>query len=146
MYAPHTVTVFNVGEEEDIASGFQPISATILRGVMLDASKAVNVRESGLVGADSVNLYIPFTVEAVDALTGLQRSYVGPKEYDNADDVSGLWTLGTGERHFFAKGEITEALDFQTINRKYESVHQITKVDTKDFGSPSMRHWEVGGV
>ena len=32
-------------------------------------SKAVNVRESGLVGADSVNLYIPFAVEAVDAAT-----------------------------------------------------------------------------
>lgn len=145
MYAPHTVTVFNVGREIDLMTGFQPISATILRGVLMDASKAVNVRESGLVGADSVNLYIPFTVEAVDALTGKRRSYVDPKAYDAAEDTSGLWTLGT-ERHFFAKGEITEALDFQTINRKYESVHLITKVDTKDFGSPSMRHWEVGGA
>lgn len=144
MYAPHTVTLYNVGEE-DLVTFEQPINATVLRGVLLDASKAVNVRTSGLEGADSVNLYIPFDVTATDALTGVERTYVDPKEYAAADDVSGLWTLDTSNC-FFAKGELMEIADFQTINRKYDGVYNVTKVDKKDFGSASMRHWEVGGA
>lgn len=144
MYAPHTVTLYNVGEE-DLVTFEQPINATVLRGVLLDASKAVNVRTSGLEGADSVNLYIPFDVSATDALTGVKRTYVDPKEYAAADDVSSLWTLDTSNC-FFAKGELMEIADFQTIKRKYDGVHNVTKVDKKDFGSANLRHWEVGGA
>lgn len=144
MYTPHTVTVYNVGPE-DLMTFAQPINATVLRGVLLDASKAVNVRTSGLESADSVNLYIPFAVEAFDALTGAPRAYVGPKEYAAAEDVSGLWTLDT-ENCFFAKGEIVEIADFQTVNAKYDDVYRVTKVDKKDFGTPDMQHWEVGGA
>lgn len=144
MYAPHTVTLYNVGEE-DLVTFEQPINATVLRCVLLDASKAVNVRTSGLEGADSVNLYIPFEVSATDALTGAARTYVDPKEYATAADVSGLWTLDTSNC-FFAKGELMEIADFQTINRKYDGVYNVTKVDKKDFGSAFLRHWEVGGA
>lgn len=72
MYAPHTITVYNAVQETDPAT-FDEITklyVTILRGVMLQASKAVNVRESGLESADAVNLYIPFSVKAVDGTTG----------------------------------------------------------------------------
>lgn len=144
MYAPHTVTVFNVGEE-NMVTFEQPINATVLRGVLLDASKAVNVRTSGLEGADSVNLYIPFDVDATDALTGLQRTYIDPKAYGEADDVSGLWTLQAKDC-FFVKGEVLELNDFQTINKKYDDAYRVTKVDKKDFGTPDMQHFEVGGA
>ena len=66
MYAPHTITVYNAVQETDPATFEETtkLYVTILRGVMLQASKAVNVRESGLESADAVNLYIPFSVEA----------------------------------------------------------------------------------
>ena len=144
MYTPHTVTVYNVGEE-DLVTFSQPINATVLRGVLLDAVKAVNVRASGLESADSVNLYVPFAVEAFDAMTGAPRRFVEPKEYAAADDVSGLWTLDT-EGCFFVKGEVAEVADFSTINRRYDDVYNVTKVDKKDFGTPDMQHWEVGGA
>ena len=76
MYAPHTITVYNSVQETDPAT-FDEITklyVTILRGVMLQASKAVNVRESGLESADAVNLYIPFSVKAVDGTTGKAKT------------------------------------------------------------------------
>ena len=45
---------------------------------------------------------------------------------------------------FFVKGEVVNPdLTFQEINRRYDNVHLITKVDTKDFGG--LQHFEVGG-
>lgn len=116
MYAPHTVTVYNSVKETDLTT-FEEVArlyVTILRGVMLQASKGVNVRESGLEGADAVNLYIPFGVEAVDGTTGASKTYTGPQSFFKAADKSSLWTLsvnGDGGTTFFVKGE------FVTDNR-----------------------------
>lgn len=142
MYAPHTVTVYSPVEDPVTFEVTQHI--TVLRGVLVDASKASNVRTSGLEGADSVNLFIPFSVKASDGLSLMDKSYVAPKEFESAADKSGLWTLRIGD--VFVKGEVVEDNDFQYINANYDDVYRITKVDKKDFGSESMRHFEVGGA
>lgn len=149
MYTPHTVTVYNVIHETDRETLKDEtfVYATVLRGVFLEAAKAVNVRKSGLEGADSVNLYIPFSVNAVDGVTGKARRYVGPQEYWKASDRSELWTLsvnGNGGDSFFIKGEFVT--DNQTEALAHDDCYNVTKVDAKDFGSPDMQHWEVGGV
>ena len=57
---PHTVTVYNTETEELSENDFEPTLVnhiTVLRGVLLDASKGSNVTKSGLEGADAVNLY-----------------------------------------------------------------------------------------
>lgn len=145
---PHVVTLYNVVTEED-PSTFQEKTVnyiTILRGVLLDASKASNVNESGLEGADAVNLYIPFSVKAVDGVTGQERQYVGPVEFWRADDKNGLWTLSVSRDSFFVKGEaVHPEWSVQTIEAYYDGVYDITKVDEKDVGG-DMAHWEVGGV
>ena len=118
---PHTVTLYNISEDSEyhITSNI-----TLLQGVLLDASKGVNVRTSGIEGADAVNLYIPFSVSALD----------------------GMRTLEPGNKCFFAKGRILKpGNDFQTINRENDDVYRVTKVDEKDFGG-EMSHWEVGGA
>ena len=149
MYAPHTITVYNSVPEIDPATFEEKtrLYATILRGVMLQASKAVNVRESGLEGADAVNLYIPFTVDAVDGITGKKKTYAEPQEFFNATDKSGLWTLsvnGNGGSTFFVKGEfVTEN---ETLALSQDGCYTVTKVDAKDYGSPAMQHWQVGGA
>lgn len=148
MYAPHTVTIYNSVKEIDLTT-FEEVTklyVTILRGVMLQASKGVNVRESGLEGADAVNLYIPFGVEAVDGTTGAPKTYTGPQAFYNAADKSGLWTLsvnGDGGNTFFVKGEFVT--DNETVALAHDDCYNVTKVDEKDFGSASMQHWEVGG-
>lgn len=145
MYTPHTVTLYNVGRE-DPETYQKDVNITILRGVFLDCSKAVNVSKTGQEGADAVNLLIPFSVEAEDGANGRKKRYARPKEYALAQDKSLLWTLEPGNRCFFVKGELVEpGWDFQPINSRYDDVYQVTKVDTKDFGSEEMQHWEVGG-
>lgn len=149
MYAPHTVTIYNVVQEIDPATfdEVEKVYTTILRGVMLQSSKAVNVRESGLEGADAVNLYIPFAVEAVDGATGKPKSYIGPQSFFKATDKSNLWTLsykGNGGMTCFVKGEFVS--DDMTVVLSHDDCYNVTKVDAMDYGSPDMQHWEVGGA
>ena len=150
MYAPHTVTIYNVTQEQDQDfNDTQKRYITVIRSVMLQASKAANVRASGLEGADAVNLYIPFSAVAVDGVTGAEKRYVGPQEFWRATDKSKIWTLstdGNGGTTCFAKGEVVEPdKTEEQIEMLYDDVYKVTKVDMKDFGSPSMQHWQVGG-
>ena len=145
------MTIYNVMQESDESfNDTQKSYIAVIRGVLLEASKAVNVRESGLEGADAVNLYIPFSAPAVDGVTGAEKRYVGPQEFWRTPDKTGLWTLstdGNGGTTFFIKGEAVEPEKTeQTIETLYDDVYKVTKVDVKDFGSASMRHFEVGGV
>lgn len=137
MYAPHTITVYS--SIEDQVSFEVTRHITVLRGVFMDSAKASNVRTSGLEGADSVNLFVPFNVSASNG-----KRYVDPKEFERAANKEEIWTLRVGD--FFVKGEVVEDKDFQYINLNYDDVYRITKVDKKDFGSEAMRHWEVGGA
>lgn len=147
---PHTVTIYNVTSEIDKATLTEKLvnHMTILRGVLLDASKAVNVTRSGLEGADAVNLYIPFSVNAVDGLTGQKKRYAPPMEFWRMEDKSGYWTLsvtGHGGKTIFVKDEVVEPdLTEEQISLAYDGVYNVTKVDEKDFGG--LKHFQVGGV
>lgn len=149
---PHTVTVYNVSIETDKTTFEDKLTnhITVLRGVLLDASKAVNVRTSGLEGADAVNLYIPFSVDAVDGVTGEKKSYIPPIEFWRTEDKNGFWTLAISSKEpdvdgntFFVKGEVVEPnLSTGTIEMMYDHVYDITKIDEKDFGG--LPHFEIG--
>lgn len=141
MMFPHTVTVYTITEDPETADVYSNI--TVVKGVLFDGSKAANVRASGLSGADSVNLYIPFDAVSIDGETGEDKAYIQPLAFAAALDKSGYWTMDPGNT-FFVKGEVVNPdLTFQEINRRYDNVHLITKVDTKDFGG--LQHFEVGG-
>ena len=71
---PHTVTLYQ--QETVIDNKLNETTVnhiTVLRGVLLIASKAANVRATGLEGADAVNLHIPFGVKAVDGVTKVDK-------------------------------------------------------------------------
>ena len=79
---PHTVTVYNTAVEyDDNLNEKVTKHITVLHGVFLEASKAANIRATGLVSADAVNLYIPHRVDAVDGVTGKKRAYIPPLEF-----------------------------------------------------------------
>lgn len=146
---PHVVTLYNTETVELPEDDFKPALTnhiTVLRGVLLDASKGSNVSKSGLEGADAVNLYIPANVKAVDGITGEPKRYTGPIDFWRSDDKSDLWTLSVGRNCFFVKGEAVHPdWTLQTIEAAYDGVYDVTKVDFKDYGE-DMSHWEVGGV
>lgn len=138
---PHTVTIYTITEDIETAEIVSNI--TVLRGVLFQGSKGTNVRTSGLDGADAVNLYIPFSASATDGVTGMDKSYISPVAFSAALDKSTLWTMEPGNT-FFVKGEfVNTKLTFQEINRKFDNVHLITKIDIFDYGD--LQHFEVGG-
>lgn len=150
---PHTITIYNSVESLD--DYFRPLGVvnhmTILRGVFVDAEKAANVLQSGLVSADSVSVIIPEDVEAVDGLTGVKKRYIGPKEWSRAteEEREDVWTMtldGEGEGDsFFILGEVVEPdMSLEDISNRYDGVYNITKVDDKRHGG--IPHWEVGGA
>lgn len=145
---PHIVTVYTTTTTTDATTmkDVEVHDITVLSGVLLNASKARNVNESGLVNADAVNLYIPLSVDARDGETGVAKKYVGAIEYWRTEDKSGLWTLTTAENCFFVKGEAVHYdLPVQTIKAMYDDVYDVTKIDLFDF-SDDMAHLEVGGA
>lgn len=148
MYAPHMVTLYNVTTrtDPDTLKDTAVTNITVLEGVLLDAVKAENVRATGQQSADGATLYIPFDIKAMDGVTGETKSYAGPKEYLASEDKSKIWTMTTDGSSFFVKGRIViPDGTIEGISASYDDVYVITAVDAKDYGSQSMRHWEVSG-
>lgn len=128
------ITIYN--RYFDKATRLDKYQRTILYGVFWDERKAVNRLQNSLEDADEVTIIIPFAVTA-------DKRYVAPKEFEKLQDKSNYFTLQEGDR--VVKG----AVDFEItgkvsdLDKEYEAF-TITSVDTKDFGSLHMRHWEVG--
>ena len=148
MYTPHVVTFYNATEDPETLEIHYNI--TVLDGVFLDRSQASNIEKTGLRDADSATLFIPFTVNAVDGTTGAKKEYIGPKAYRSLEDQSGYWTLEPGGKSsnadcFFVKGRVVEQESYRSLREKHDDVYTVTTVDTRDFGSVDMQHWQVGG-
>ena len=147
MYTPHVVTIYNVTENPDTLE--LDYNITFLRGVFLDRNEAASIEKSGLRDADAATLFIPFSVDAVDAVTGSQKQYIGPKAYRQLEDPSDYWTLESGGVSsaadcFFIKGEVVNYNGYNRMREYYDDVYDVTTVDTRDFGSEDMQHWQVG--
>lgn len=130
MYTNANITLYN--KYYDATTRLDKWKRTQIKGVFWDNCKGANVKKSGMEAADSVVVFILLSVSG----------YVDPKSYTGAE---GTWTLKPGDK--ICKGLIDQ--DFTKITdleKAYDDVHDITKVDKKDFGSANMRHWEVGGA
>lgn len=150
---PHTITLYNVEIHSDPDTVKDTVTnhITILRGVLLEASKAMHMRQSGPEGSDVVKLHIPFDVTAVDGSTGEPKKHVGPLEFWSVEDKTGLWTMfanGTKTRGvngscFFVKGKaVHPGLAVDAIEKLYDHVYNITTIADMDFGG--LQHWEIG--
>lgn len=145
---PHTITLYSTDVEQAEDYNDKTVyNATVLKGVLFDAAKASNVNKSGLLNADSVMVYIPFSVD-----TGV-KTHLPPIEYEKSPEKEKHWTLRTGKGDFFVKGEVIDPglgrdgfpHDYEYMSKHYDFVYLVSTVDMKDFGSPDMRLWEVGG-
>lgn len=134
MYANSNMTIYN--KYFDKATRTDKYQRTVLYGVFWDDKKAVNRIQSGLQDADEVLIIIPFSVNS-------DKQYISSKEFEKLEDRTGYFTLSEGDR--IVQGEIGFEITGKVsdLDKQYEAF-TITSVDTKDFGSPHMRHWEVG--
>jgi hypothetical protein len=134
MYTNSNMTIYNKYFDKETRTDKH--QRTILYGVFWDDKKAMNRLQSGLENADEVFIAIPFSV-------GSNRQYITPKEFESLEDKSNYFTLREEDR--IVQGEIDFEIEgkLSDLDREYEAF-TITSVDTKNFGSPHMRHWEVG--
>lgn len=138
MYAPHTVTLINAYDN----GGAMVYQATVLPGVFLDVRHSSLAESLGAQNADSVELFIPFDVQA-------ERQYISPKAFRAAADKSGYWTLESSDGNsaspcYFVRGEV-DGLSYKEARKTYDDVFTVTSVLTRDFGDEAMHHWQVGG-
>lgn len=135
MITNGNVTIYN--KHFDKATRLDKYQRTVIYDVFWDEKKAYNRVQSGLESADNVLLLIPLEMSC-------NREYVSPKKFNKLEDKSGHFTLQTGDR--IVKGDIDFEISSKVsdLDKEYEAF-TITSIDKKDFGSPHMRHFEVGG-
>lgn len=169
MYVPHIVTLYNVTEDPDTLD--IEYNITILDGVFLDRNNASNIEKTGLRDADSATLFIPFSVDAYEPKEGIaeiaitnmavagiaiagvaerKKTFITPKAYMALEDKTGYWTLAPGGVSsavdcFFVRGIVVSELGYNKLRESVDDVYDISTVDTRDFGSADMQHWQVGG-
>lgn len=134
MYTNASITIYN--RKLDTTTRTDVWHRTVIEKVFWDDTKAYNRLQSGALQADEVNVFIPF-----DYIS--ENEYISPIEYKQLSDPEGYFTLQTGDK--ITKGSIDTEVENITELDELVQAFTITSVDTKDFGSKHMRHWEVGG-
>ena len=125
MYTNADITLYNA--YYDATTRLNKWKRTHIKGVFWVNRKGANKIKSGMDACDSVQVFIPLTVSG----------YVEPKSFDGSVG----WTLRTNDK--IVLGIVDD--EIKDLEKKYDNVHDITSVDLKDYGSMSMRHWEIGG-
>lgn len=85
---------------------------------------------------DFTLVFIPFARGA---------NYLKPRKWQALASKSGSWTLQIGD--VIVKGLVSDELVAGTftlsdLKRTYDDVLAIASVDTRDFGSSNLQHWE----
>lgn len=132
MNTEHNCTVFNIVYNKEKRADEYVI--THLYGVHWENVKAVNAVKSGLTSADSVNIYVPFSVKS-------EKSYVLPKAF--AESPEGHFTFVPGDK--IVKGIVDYSGNIAKIVNSFDDAVTITSVDTFDYGSNKMRHYKISG-
>ncbi|WP_269478284.1 DUF6751 family protein [Hominibacterium faecale] len=111
---------------------------TQIEDVFWEDGKKVDVGETELISADLTVILIPF-----ESTTG----YLKPVEFLWAEDRAGHFTLNNGDLvvrglvDFELTGE--KGHNEKALRQQHDDVMTIVSVETNDFGSPNMQHWEV---
>lgn len=117
---------------------------TYLYDIDWQGEQAVTVGDKGLLSADKITCFIPFTVNTKD------KKYISPGEFKKLDIevAKKFYTLKKGD--FIVKDIVDFELSshergkqFKDLERLY-TVGTIVSVIKNDFGSEYLQHWEVG--
>jgi hypothetical protein len=127
------ITIYN----KYLASRAEVFQRSVIRNVGWQATKAVSGTKAGPLQSNVATIFIPFVGNT---------EYLAPKAWQALVSKSANWTLQEGD--VVVRGEvadeITGAFTITDLRAKYDDVVSITSVDTMDFGSSYMHHWEVG--
>src|SRR5699024_10504493 len=134
MHTNTDITIYN--KYYDKATRLDKYQRTVLKGVFLDERKGYNRLKSGLESADEVLVLIPFSVT-------VNRQYLSPMEFQKVENKENYFTIAEEDR--LVKGIVDTEITLPKDLDKEHEAYTITTVDTHDYGSYHMRHWELGG-
>ena len=137
MRTNSTATLYN--HYTDKETGKTVYKRTIITSVNWQESQKTNVIDKGLVSADQINIFIPFNANFEG------KEYIGPKEYRRLSDEDKEKYFTFDNNDYIIKGKISEDVPIEKIKQSYDNVSTIISVLVCDNGSPSIRHFEVGG-
>jgi hypothetical protein len=119
-----------------IVAGVETWTRSVILAVHWENRKAANIMRSGLLEADSVSIYIPFARGSLVFKVGdlMVKSAV-------TDEIHALIPAIPGPPIVPA----VAAFSVTDLKAKYPNTITIKSVDTKDFGSLALQHWQIGG-
>ena len=112
---------------------------TVINSVNWQKQQNTNVADKGLLSADQTNVFIPFNADFEG------KEYMGPKEFRRLSEEEKDKYFTFDNDDYIVKGEIEEEVTVADIKKKYDNVATIISVLICDNGSPSIRHFEIGG-
>lgn len=107
--------------------------------VVLDSVhwESIRGRQQNPFGAelnDTVKVSIPFSV-------CVNEIFAKPVKYCSLSDKEGYFTFQPEDK--IVKGVIPDTVAFEDLEASYDDVVTITYVETADYGSYNMQHWEL---
>lgn len=129
-----TITIFNAKLDKD--SGNDLYCPTVISGVSWFCETVSAVSE-GLKAANK------FTVRVPEDADFAGKAYADPLAYAEAEDVSGLFTLKSGD--IVVRGAVTETgLRPAALHKNYEAFTILGVTDNRR--APHASHWKVIGA
>ena len=133
MYTNTKATLYNGYVD---SQGLTKYKRTVLDSVHWEGIQAISRLSNSSENADTAKISIPFNV-VTDSV------YAKPKAFNKLSDKSGYFTLNEDDK--IAKGIIPSSVLFKDLENDYDDVVNIVSVDTADYGSVNMHHWELVG-
>ena len=110
------------------------IERTVLDSAHWEGVHAISKIRAGFENADTVKVSIPLSVSS-------DSVFIKPKSFDKLADKEGHFTFRNDDK--ICKGVIPDDVSFEDLEKEYDDVVNITAVDTADYGSSNMHHWEL---
>jgi len=128
------ITLYNVYRDREGEN--EEFNRTIMY-VHLEENKGRAESNTSEDSTSTSTLFVPFVVQ-----NECKKTYVEPEEYMQMSDHSKVFTFRKGD--IVLKGKCEEEISSERdFLMKHTDVLRVRECDNYNFGSMSMRHWEV---
>lgn len=137
MLTNTSATVYNAVTDRE--TGRATYRRTVIPAVHWEDHRAVGGTGTSHPSTNSVSVFIPFYVA-----DGMTAAYAAPDAYLAASDEArdAMWTLSKGDILF--RGTIGDEIEsIKKFMHDHRDAVTIQAVDTADYGSYVLQHWEV---
>jgi len=134
MITNATVTIYN----KYIVAGNEIWKRNVIPSVKWENRKAANVIKSGLLTADAVVIYVPYTQ--------IDTYYIKPMAWLALIVKGTYFTFKPGDYlvRTSVPDEVSSNFTITQLKAKYDDCVKITTVDRMDAGSLTMHHFQLG--